>query len=245
MKKNSQIENTVEFLLSLIFPNRCCFCSKLTEPKQYICDECKSVLPFIDGEICFDCGVQKEKCKCKHSTGHFYEKICAPLYYEDNVKTCIHNFKFRDEKLNYKVFGELMSKCCIERYGDIEFDYVAFVPMIKKDLRKRGYNQSGLLAKCIADSIGVPLADDLLIKIYETKNQHDCNYFERKGNLFGVFDVNPKYNVEGKNILIVDDIITSGITLSECAKMLRLYGAQHIYSIAAAIKYNDEKEEQK
>lgn len=241
--KKSKANYVSEFLLSLFFPNRCCFCNELTEPTRYICDECDKALPYIQNDICFLCGAEKSKCKCRKSTGHYFEKICAPLYYEGSVKTCIHNFKFNDKKLNYKCLAELMRKCCEERYRDICFDYITYIPMRKRNLKKRGYNQSGLLAEFLSDSMNIPLADDMLIKLYNTKNQHDCGYFERTGNLFGVFDVNKKYNLENKNILLVDDIITTGSTLSECGKMLYLNGAQHVYCIAAALRCEEEGDE--
>lgn len=230
-----------EYILSLFYPNRCCFCLNIIKPDKYICDQCENSLPFIDGEICELCGAKKSDCECKKSTAHFFEKICAPLYYEDNVKKCIRDYKFHDSKLTYKCLSELMAECCKKRYDDIHFDYITFIPMRKKKLRKRGYNQSGLLAMGISQSVGIPFVNDLLVKLYDTENQHDCDYFERMGNLFGVFDVNPKYDIKGKNILLVDDIVTSGVTLSECGKMLYLHGAEHIYCIAAAITREEEE----
>ncbi len=239
MKKKTA--DTFNYLLSLIYPNRCCFCSELIDPFENICRVCEDTLPFISGEICYSCGAEKSRCHCKKSRSHYFEKVCAPLYYEGNVRECIHDFKFRDNKMAYKCLSSLMAECCKKRYDDIKFDYVTFVPMRKKNLRKRGFNQSGLLAKSVADSIGVTYVEDLLIKLFDTENQHDCGYFERMGNLFGVFDVNEKYDIKGKNILLTDDIVTSGITLSECGKMLYLNGAEHVYCIAAALKCDKEE----
>ena len=128
-----------------------------------------------------------------------------------------------------------MTETCKERYSGIHFDYVTYIPMRKHSAKKRGYNQSGLLAKRVAENINVPLCDDLLVKVYDTKVQRGCSKLERRGNLLGVFDVNNKYDVAGKCVLIIDDVKTSGATLSECGKMLYLNGASSVYCLTAAL----------
>ena len=86
----------------------------------------------------------------------------------------------------------------------------------------------------------------MILKIYPTRIQHKCvHWTERKGNLLGAFDVNQKYSVEGKRILLIDDVKTSGATLSECGKMLFLYDAESVYCLTAAVVNSKIKEEYK
>lgn len=235
MKNKRFIEDIFEYIFCLFYPNRCKFCGELTAPFTDVCNDCKVNLPWIDGEICKHCGSLKSDCGCKGRHGHFYDGIVAPLYYVDSVKECIHNYKFHDERLIYKCLADLMSETCINRYTGIDFDYITYIPMRKKSSRKRGYNQSGLLARRIAENLNIAFTDDLLVKLYDTKVQRGCSQLERRGNLAGVFDVNEKYCIENKTVLIVDDVKTSGSTLNECGKMLYLNGASHVYCLTAAL----------
>ena len=229
------------YLLSLVFPNRCIFCRELNSPFEDICPECDENLPRIDGEICPYCGTLTEDCNCRKRTGNYYDGIVAPLYYEDKVKTAIHDYKFNGCKNNVKLLSLMMSETCRERYGDIKFDYVSCVPSEKRRNRN-GYRHSELLAKLVAKRLEIPFYPDILLKIYPTKHQRDCPEIVRKGNLCGASDVNQKYDVENKNILLVDDIKTTGSTLSECGKMLFLYGASGVYCLTAAIGKGKKKD---
>lgn len=229
------IYDIYDFILSIFFPNRCIFCGELTDIQQDMCCQCEDELPWIDGEICNDCGVEKSKCTCKGRHGQYYERIVAPLYYEGNAKRCIHDFKFRDYKNNSRQLSKLMADTLKNRLSDTQIDYITYIPMTENKAKKRGYNQSRLLAKSVADLLDIEFSDEMLIKLYETKSQHDCKSVLRKGNLLGVFDVNSKYNIEGKSVLIIDDVKTSGNTLSECGKMLYLYGADHVFCLTAAL----------
>lgn len=235
-----------EYVLSLFFPNRCIFCNEVIGPYDALCTSCQSTLPWIKGEVCIFCGSSKEDCECKKRHGNFYDGIAAPLYYVGNVRKSIHNFKFKDDKNAYKVFAELMNETRVSVYKDIDFDYIAYTPMSLKHQKKRGYNQSRLLAEQISELSGIPFAEDLILKIYPTRIQHKCiHWTERRGNLLGAFDVNPQFNVEGKNILLIDDVKTSGATLSECGKMLFLYGADSVYCLTAAVVNSKIKEKYK
>lgn len=235
MKNKKLIEDIIEYVLCLFYPNRCKFCGELTETFVDVCDNCKESLPWIDGEICRFCGSLKTDCACKSAHSNYYDGIVAPLYYVDSVKRCIHSYKFYDERLNYRCLADLMSKACQKQYGGIDFDYVTYIPMRKRNRRIRGYNQSRLLAKRVSENLNIPFCDDLLIKLYDTKVQRGCSKLERKGNLIGVFDVNNNYDVSDKTVLIVDDVKTSGATLSECGKMLYLNGASGVYCLTAAL----------
>lgn len=233
------IKDMIDYILSLFFPNRCVFCDKVIGPYDEVCSDCEENLPWIDGEVCHFCGCKKSDCTCKKRHGHFYERIISPLYYRDNVRKSIHKFKFRDEPQFSKVYAVLMNKMRLQEYSDIEFHYVTYIPMNEKQEKKRGYNQGRLLAKDISELSEIPFGDNLLVKLYETESQHGCkNSSQRKGNLFGVFDVNPDFDVTGKTVLLVDDVKTTGATLNECGKMLYLNGAVAVYCLTASLTHN-------
>lgn len=241
MKRN----DLKEYFLCLLFPNHCRFCGELTESGKDICDECEEKLPVIEGEICYNCGSAKADCKCKGRHGKYYDRIASAFYYEEPVKHCIAEFKFNGDRSSYKVLAELMAESCKQRYDGIKFDYITYVPMDKRKERARGFNQSKLLAKEISEELDIPFGDKLLVKLYETDNQHDCGNIERTGNLLGAFDINSDYDVSGKTVLLIDDIKTSGSTLSECGKMLYLYGAERVFCLTAALRKSTIKEDEK
>lgn len=232
---NMKSDYIFELLLELLFPNRCIFCDELTFPFQNTCDLCLDTLPKISNEICLNCGNDKKYCKCNKSKSNFYEGIFSPFYYEDMVIDCLHRFKFSGNKNYYKVLAAYMYDSFKKMKFDFDFDYITSIPMTDKRLKERSYNQSSLIASELSILLNITYVPDLLKKIYETDSQHLCSKLERHGNLFGAFDVNNNYNINGKNILIIDDIKTSGVTLNECSKMLYLYGASHIYCETAAI----------
>ena len=243
MNKRPLFYDIYNFVLSLFYPKRCIFCNEIVSPFSHICNDCDETLPKIDSEICMLCGALKSDCVCKGRHGNFYDGVVAPLYYEGDVKRCIHGFKFYDERLNYEGLGDMMTKALYRYYADIDFDYITCIPIRKTNLKKRGYNQSRLLAKRVSDNTGIVLADDMLVKIYDTPSQRGVTELERKGNVAGVFDVNvEKYDVTDKNILIADDVKTTGTTLSECGKMLYLAGANKVYCLTAAVVNSKIKE---
>lgn len=244
MTNNNFLKSFIEYLVCMIFPNRCVFCNKITAPYQNICDKCKISLPRIEESACPKCGAGKENCDCSFHKGLMIDGMAAPFYYTGEVKKAIERFKFNGCRQNYKGLGDEMIKTVYKRYPDIKFDIVCFVPMKNKAVKKREYNQSALLAGYVAQGIGAEYSDSLLKKLYDTDNQRNLSWIERRGNLTGAFDVNDKIDIKGKNILLCDDIRTTGATLSECAKMLFLSDAESVYCLTAALTLNDKNKTQ-
>ena len=223
-----------EILVHIIFPRRCAYCGKVIEYSRMMCRKCESELPRISGVICPKCAREKDKCNCKGAENYF-NSIAAPFYFEGCVRHGVHIFKFRNGFRNYEAYSLEMADTVRQRFSDIEFDFITEIPMTRKSIKKRGYNQSSYLAKGISESLGIEYKTDVISKIYETKKQHNIGYILRKGNLTGVFDVKNPSKVKDKTILLCDDISTTGETFNECAKMLWLYGAKEIYCIALAV----------
>lgn len=222
-------------LAKAFYPQRCAYCGTVIAHDELMCDECAQALPRVEGEICIKCGrEEKTECFCKKAE-NYYDGIAAPFYYTGNVRTGIHAFKFRNAPDNAEAYGVEMSETVKMRFGDIKFDFITEIPASPKSFRERGYNQCSLLAKQVSLNTGIEYKSNVLVKIYETNKQHGLKLYLRKGNLTGVFDVENPHDVEGKTILLCDDISTTGETLNECAKMLWLYGAKEIYCISVAL----------
>lgn len=114
-----------------------------------------------------------------------------------------------------------------------QIDYLIPVPMHPKDLQKRGFNQAEHLGKWCARYLEIPLRTDLLKKVRRTKAQHDLSARERQKNLHGAYLAHPTL-LRGKRILLIDDVITTGATMAECADTLRHMGALSVCGLAAA-----------
>lgn len=229
------VKSALKFFECIFLPNRCIFCGKLIAPFEEKCEECEVNLPVINGEICRKCGQKKEECACKYERTKFYDAIAAPFYYEDAIKEGIHRFKFQREKYLGKVYARYLADCFRERYSGESFDCIACVPVDRKKRGYRGFNQSEVLAKELSKLISVPFRGDMLKKLYPNREQVGLKGRRRIGNVLGVFDVNDKYNLNGKRILLIDDVKTTGSTLSECGKMLFLYGADKVFCLTVAV----------
>ena len=226
----------IEFFKGLfrsLFPQRCAYCGRVVSVNSFTCDECAGVLPRINGETCVLCGREKAECSCNGEK--YYSAVAAPFYYEGVVRRGVHQFKFRNRRQNSEAYGLEMAKTANERFADKNFDVILPVPMTKKSLRKRGYNQVECLADMLSEKLETDCRKNVLLKIYETDKQHSMSYLMRKGNLTGVFDVSDPDFVNGKRILLCDDISTSGETFNECAKMLWLCGAADVCCICLAL----------
>ena len=222
-------------------PQRCAYCGRVISAQKLMCAECEKILPRIKKETCRKCGREKEFCFCNGE--NYHSGTVAPFYFEGVVRKGMHAYKFRKSPQNYEAYAEETAKAVKGKFGEIKFDFILPVPMTKKSVSKRGYNQVELLADKIGELISVECRKDILVKLYETEAQHGLSYIYRKGNLLGVFDVSDGDAVKDKTVLLCDDISTSGETFNECAKMLWLYGAKEIYCTATALTKPKKKAE--
>ncbi len=234
------MSKSLKALLSSVFPDRCVYCDAKIPYNTSVCSECAESLPRITGKVCVKCGREKSECGCGGRENYF-ASIAAPFYFTGRVRQGIHRFKFRGNTSSAAEFAREMYSAMNERFAGIEFDFITTVPMSKKSLKKRGYDQCDLLAKELSSLSGVSYRPGALVKIYETESQHGLSAILRRGNLAGAFDVNEGEDVKDKTVLLCDDISTSGETLNECAKMLWLAGAKEVYCIALALTKSEKK----
>lgn len=223
-----------DILVHILYPRRCAYCGRVIDYSRMMCADCEKELPRIKDVTCRKCAREKSECVCKGSE-NYYDSVAAPFYYEGCVRNGVHIFKFRNGFRNYEAFAYEMAETVKKRFADIRFDFITEVPMTRKSRKRRGYNQCFYLAKGISGLLGIEHKPDVLSKIYNTKIQHEIKYYLRKGNLTGAFDVPDPSEVKDKTILLCDDILTSGETLNECAKMLWLHGAKEIHCITLAV----------
>lgn len=223
-----------KLIKSYFYPDRCVFCGRVVDHGVSVCKKCRHQAEVITGAICFSCGKPKDKCKCS-GRRRFYDGIVAPFMYSGVVKAGIKRWKYGGRFKSAEFFAKAMKYVVDKNYENIHFDFICYVPQTAKEMEKRGYNQSEALASELSKLTGIP-AKGVLCKIFETNRQHDLPWYLKSGNVLGVFECTDTEGVKGKNILIADDIKTSGCTLGECAKILKLSGAEKVYCAVIAVR---------
>ena len=223
------IKEVTEKLLYALYPRRCSLCGEVVALDEELCGECLGA-EMIEGELCRVCGNPKKECSCTKKTKiPEYKAFIAPYYYENSISAGANRFKDYGFPELSEAMGEKLSQQIENYYNKIEFDCITFVPLTKKKLRKRGYNQAQLLADEVSKHINIPSAK-LLSKIRSTPQQKRISANQRKVNLRGAFDLAEGADVDDKTILLIDDIKTTGSTLNECAFVLNAYGAKAVYA---------------
>lgn len=224
--------NFMDFLYYIFFTKQCPICRTPCLPQEDFCKACESEIIFISQtNTCKICGLND----CfSHKLTPMYEQMLTIFHYDEHSKQAILSFKFDKRKNLYKIFSKLMCNAIEQQYENIEFDYITEVPMHTKKLALRGYNQSALLAQNISEVFGVTHSSRLLRKTSLGIAQHTLNLSQRLTNPIGLFATNPLATIHGKTILLIDDIFTTGSTINECAKQLKLAGAKAVYCCVIA-----------
>lgn len=207
-------------LLDLIYPPRCAFCHDFVpNGKVLVCESCRNRLPrTIDG------GRQKAP---------FVSAAIAPFYYEKDVRESLHRFKFFGCTGYAKAYAPYLADLIQQEFGS-DFDDISWVPVSRKRLRKRGYDQAKLLAAAVGKLLDVqPIRT--LRKIRDTAPQSlTGSAEERKRNIVDAYTTYHPERFSGKTILLIDDIYTTGSTVSECARMLGKAGADKVLCATVA-----------
>jgi ComF family protein len=250
MGKVSQVERRkmqgiIKGLLDLIFPPLCAFCSTpLPEDEgDEICPECLGNIRFISPPICPKCGLpfpmemgEDHLCgQCLGRHWHFGSARALGLY-EGPIREAIHLLKYRERSFLAKpLIGLLDRGYPFIAYGS--YDLLVPVPLHPKRLRERGFNQALLLGRVIGRRKGVPCMASALKKARWSLPQIDLSPKEREANVKGSFAVADREVIRGKRVLLIDDVMTTGATVNECARALLEAGAGEVdvFTLARAV----------
>ena len=207
-------------LLSLLFPPKCVFCGKiLTGSGDPMCEKCDIALPYTAGG-----GKQ---------SGDYFDLCVSPLRYEGTVRKSILRFKFRNASAYADSYGKILAKC-IREHLHIKYDIISWVPLSARRERTRGYDQSMLLALATALALDDVAVETLRKPQDVTAQSSISGAAERRANISGAFEITDPELVAGKCVLLIDDIITTGSTISECARILLIAGADKVVCAALA-----------
>lgn len=217
-------------VLDYLFPKFCVGCQR---EGVFLCSACQKKILLVAMPTCPDCQRLSEKgryCqKCRK--GKALKGIIIASYYEEGpMREIIHNFKYN----SVIAFGDFLAKILANSLKNFEkFDLITFVPLHPRRQAQRGYNQSQILAENAAKILNKK-CENLLIKTKATKRQVGLQGAIRRKNLKGVFRVKKDIDINSKNIIIIDDITTTGTTLNECARSLKEAGAREVWGLVVA-----------
>ncbi len=230
--------------LRLIYPSFCIFCEKpLSLDENYCCEPCVKALPMLRTPLCPKCAselppflARKSRCSSCRNITAYYDQGIAFFRYEDKIKTLLQHVKFSKKSWYLKIFLKFLSEIKFPiSLGD--YDMLVPVPMDSKRLREREFNQSELIAELIGRTKNAPPVESLLKKVRKTAPQSLLHRNERLVNLTEAFQVKKRFNLKNKKILLIDDVMTTGATINECARSLKEKGAKRVdfFSLARTI----------
>lgn len=235
--------NLLGTVLNIIYPPKCMFCRRLMggSDKELICESCSGAMRIIDGLVCEKCGAPLKEgviCASCRSAAHEFDKGFSVLRYDEFVKDAIYRFKYGGRTNYAKPFGDLMA-AQMDRYGYLSADFLIPVPLHKKRQKKRGYNQAELLADVLSLHSKIPVRPDILLRIKETAPQSKLNFTARRRNLNGAFALSEASQngacLKDKTVMLIDDIFTTGSTVDECSRILKMNGAEKVLVFTVAI----------
>lgn len=209
------------WLLDLVFPPKCPFCGKLLDnPRAPVCPACQPKLPWLTGP-----GSRRDV-ECS-------DGCWSPLAYRDRVPEAVRRYKFTRVRAYAAPFGLLMAQC-MQDQPDIQADMVTWAPLSRARLRERGFDQAELLARTVGGHLALPVVRTL-DKTRHTQAQSVLKQESaRQANALGAYSLRPDLCLQGKRLILVDDVVTSGATLGECARLLRQAGAGKIWCLTLA-----------
>ena len=214
---------------------QCLNCGREIFGKEKFCEQCLSELPVNDKYICGHCGraviASENYCTtCKNNLVAL-DKCRSYFVYEKPISTLIQRLKYSNQRFLVDYFADCLKFTYLQNYFNT--DYFVYVPMTEKAEKRRGFNQSKLLAIALSKRTEIPVFDGL-VKVKETKRQATLGRKDRLKNLHDCFRVQNKKDAVGKTFVIVDDVTTTGATAEVIAERLKKAGAKTVYLITVA-----------
>jgi ComF family protein len=228
--------------LDLVYPRACAACGRgvASEP-GHICWECRAAFRFIEDDFCEHCGdpvdgMAGRSFKCSACVDHrpAFDRARSAIRYRGPARRALQAFKYEQAPHLGADFAPFLTGCVRAEFQRIPLDSVTFVPLHAKRERERTYNQSRLLAQRLARDLALPLVDRCLVRVRATATQTDLTAAARRRNVRGAFQARERAWVQGRRFLLVDDVMTTGATVDECARVLKGAGAAGVFVATVA-----------
>lgn len=216
--------------LYLLFPKRCAVCNKVIHISYDFCAGCyKTLRPlpehyakmFITNPLSFK----------KRNEKIYFDGVTASFFHSDGSRDLIYNYKFKSRSELSKIIGISMANTFNEYLSDKKIDYICSVPTTFFGRLQRGFDHTGRIAREVSKNLFLPYLK-LLKQSKHKKTQHKLNAADRAKNVKGVYSFRGVCDIKDKNIVIIDDIISTASTVNECARILKNAGAAKVYCLA-------------
>jgi len=221
------MNSVYRWLLDLLYPPRCVLCHRMMDSSaQSLCGHCLEELPEYDGPL--------------RKVPHF-EKAVAPFFYDEPIRSSVLRFKFRGMQTYASQYAKWMAVWVRDKLEG-EYDLISWVPCSARRRWTRGFDQAELLAKALAEELGTTAVQTLKKIRHNPKQSGLDDAARRRANVLGVYQPFRPERYAGKRILLVDDVLTTGATLSECGKVLRIAGSGDLVCAVMAAARRDKYE---
>ena len=239
-------KNFIQSIYDWLYPPlpECMWCGKEYWPEDEIpfCQDCLLQVPVISGRQCLKCSrplrlaaARKDFCfLCEHHT-YFFTRVKAATLYDGIIKQLLHRLKYYGQVHLGQRLGSLLVERIKWEYVWYSYDLILPIPLAAAKYKERGYNQAAILARAVANYLKRPYSEEILVRIKETLSQNQLSLAERRKNLYGAFMVTQPMKITGKKILLIDDIFTSGATISSAAWILLKNGARRVDGLTLAL----------
>lgn len=224
-----------EFILDLIFPKYCFGCHR---EGDWLCKKCKIKILPIKTQTCPNC---KRITQAGRYCPRCAKKVClsgvivAAYFEEGPVKELIHNFKYNHIVELSKILGDLLENALRENQQYLGKNLlVTAVPIHYLRKAQRGYNQAEILAECVSMALKFPKNFKIIKKIRKTRPQVQTEAKKRRKNLINSIQIYKNISLSGTTVILVDDVMTTGTTLNECARILKEAGARRVWGLVVA-----------
>lgn len=223
--------------LDMAYPRSCAGCGGPTaDAEGFLCWNCLSAIPFVQLPFCARCGDPIEgrvdhayTCyTCTADEIHF-ERARSAVRYRGVAQQVLRAFKYDAALWLQPDLDRLLHGCVESQFTDLEADAVAAVPLYAARERERGFNQAALLAAALAHRMRKPFLPGVLRRVRPTPTQTHLTAPQRAANVKDAFEVRKPAWIEGQRLLLVDDVMTTGATVNECARILKEGGAARVY----------------
>jgi len=223
-------------VLDLALPAACLGCGgRMESPRQLLCGQCQAeVLPISEG-YCVKCGslLQEDDCPQCKETEFAFDLARSAYAFTGSIQALVHSFKYDGFRSAAGFFARSLLEIPDSAMLEQGFDLVTAVPLHRVRRRERGFNQSELIARQLAKSLALPYSEPVYRR-YNTPSQTLLSRGERIRNLHRAFALRRGAAVEGKNIILVDDVFTTGSTVNEISALLKANGAMKVMVLTAA-----------
>jgi len=237
-----EISNCLKSIVNLVYPDVCILCeTELQFDEEYLCPGCYNAISILTPPLCTQCSTElppflpsRNKCSSCSSRKWYFNKCISIIRYDDTAKKIFHEIKFRKRRNILSIFSNYITQKLESFELNVNNAIIIPVPLNYNRKIERDFNQSHIIAKMVRSFYRLPCESNILKRIKQSTPQSVLNRKERLENLIGSFTVVKPYKIRNKDILLIDDVFTTGSTVNECSRVLKESGAHTITVITIA-----------